>query len=341
MKLLGKRLLLIFVPILIGLILCEVVSRSLLRTYADAQFNDEVGVGQDFYRLSETRGYEILPRVNEEINGLGMRDKARTVEKPDGVFRVMALGDSIAFGAGVAPGETFSARLEELLHRRYEGRTFEVLNAGVIGYNTEQELQYLKDTADTLEPDAVVLAYCPNDIFVTPMVFKEGNKFRFYRPGNEKALYSAFLVRHSAFYRLLMFHYERMKAEREGTYREAAGIGENLNVDAEGNYDALRELAAYTKERELPLLVVIFPYMHGPFSEYDTRHRKIHWEVRRILKEADIACVDLLLHWHNIDYRDFLREDAPTDFVHPNAAGHLSAAEHMLSWIVDQELVPR
>jgi len=216
-----------------------------------------------------------------------------------------------------------------------------VLNAGVIGYNTEQELQYLKDTVDTLDPDAVVLAYCPNDIFVTPMVFKDGNKFRFYRPGNEKALYNAFLVRNSAFYRLLMFHYERLKAERTGTYREAVGIDANLTFDSESNYDALRELAAYTKERDLPLMVVIFPYMKGPFTEYDEKNRAVHRQVREILAEAEIATVDLLIEWMSRDYSDFLREDAPTDFVHPNAEGHLIAARYMLSWIVDQDLVSR
>ena len=53
-------------------------------------------------------------RVAVSYNGRGWRDLPRTFEKPDGIFRVVVLGDSYMEG--------YSVELEEALHRQLEKR---------------------------------------------------------------------------------------------------------------------------------------------------------------------------------------------------------------------------
>jgi hypothetical protein len=68
------------------------------------------------------------------------------------------LGDSFTYGIGVADDETFSARLEALDPR------LEVLNTGVNGYGTAQELLLLRDQGLALRPDVVVVVFFWNDL---------------------------------------------------------------------------------------------------------------------------------------------------------------------------------
>jgi len=97
------------------------------------------------------------------INALGMRDDETSVRKPPGRFRILALGDSHLFGWGVGQDESFAQVLERRLEELAPGR-FEVLDAGVPGYNTVMEARYFELHADELEPDLVLVHYVDNDM---------------------------------------------------------------------------------------------------------------------------------------------------------------------------------
>ena len=114
--------------------------------------------------------YELRPGVRGSflghdlvINSLGMRDVERLRAKEEGVFRILSLGDSHAFGWGVAMEETYAAQLEEMLEKEAGGE-FEVLNMGVPGYNTVQEVQAFVRLAGELSPDMVLINYVNNDM---------------------------------------------------------------------------------------------------------------------------------------------------------------------------------
>ena len=75
-------------------------------------------------------------------------------------LRLMAFGDSLTHGYGLAPGETFPEQLEAAL--RTEGFDVTVLNAGNSGDTTAGGLARL-DWALANEPDAVILELGAND----------------------------------------------------------------------------------------------------------------------------------------------------------------------------------
>ena len=96
------------------------------------------------------------------INSKGLRDRDYEYAKPDGWRRILVLGDSFVWGYGVADEEIFT----EYLERRYEteGSKCEVINTGVSGWGTDQELLYLTRHGHKFAPDLVVLAfYLGND----------------------------------------------------------------------------------------------------------------------------------------------------------------------------------
>lgn len=75
-------------------------------------------------------------------------------------IRVMAFGDSLTHGYGLAPGETFPEQLEAAL--RDDGFDVTVLNAGNSGDTTAGGLARL-DWALADDPDAVILELGAND----------------------------------------------------------------------------------------------------------------------------------------------------------------------------------
>ena len=92
------------------------------------------------------------------INGAGMRDRERSERKPSGVFRIAVLGDSFVEAREVPYEASFCALLEtELL--RPNGEAVEVLNFGVRGYGTAQQLLTLRETVARFSPDLVILAF--------------------------------------------------------------------------------------------------------------------------------------------------------------------------------------
>ena len=102
-------------------------------------------------------------RVDFSINSQGIRDP-REFETPkaDDVLRIVLLGDSFAMGYGVSYEDSVPARLERALSARY-ARPVEVVNLGVSGFGTAEELIVLENEGLSFEPDLVIAYWHASD----------------------------------------------------------------------------------------------------------------------------------------------------------------------------------
>jgi lysophospholipase L1-like esterase len=115
------------------------------------------------------------------INAAGFRGADWPVTKPPGVTRIAVLGDSYTEGVQVAEDSTFSAVLERELNAGGTGR-YEVLNFGVGGFGTGQELIALRRYVFAYMPDVVILAFLTsNDVSDNSPTLKQGSDFPFFR----------------------------------------------------------------------------------------------------------------------------------------------------------------
>lgn len=106
-------------------------------------------------------------------NSLGCRGPEVAREKPDDVFRIVVLGDSVAFGWGVDDEVTFVRRLEAEWQPGATGKRLEVVNTALPMYDTNQELAALRETGLPLAPDLVLLVYVINDVEPTRDVVEQ------------------------------------------------------------------------------------------------------------------------------------------------------------------------
>ena len=101
------------------------------------------------------------------INSAGLRDREHARAKPPRTFRIAVLGDSYAEAMQVPMEETFWSVLERQLKGcpALAGREPEVINFGVSGYGTAQELLMLSHRVWPYNPDVVILAFTTgNDV---------------------------------------------------------------------------------------------------------------------------------------------------------------------------------
>ncbi len=158
--------------ILVAFGLCEITIRIL------GTAPDIFHVQDGRYQLSSNPliGYEMVPNYKSDeavamvdftgqANSLGFRDREHPVKKPGGRYRILVLGDSITQGMGIdGRADMFTSVLEHVLIEN--GHDVDVLNFGVNGYNTRQEVEILREKGLQYQPDLVVVAYCVNDNYL-------------------------------------------------------------------------------------------------------------------------------------------------------------------------------
>ena len=162
------NILLVVISLLIAAALGEIFLRLLKPQIFDVH-------PQGMYVADEALGYALKPgfegviersefRAPFTVDDTGLRG-AGPRPRADNSFRILVLGDSQAFGFGVLDNETFSAQLEEILAARYRNLEVQVLNGGVPGYGTADQLAFLRSKGGAFEPDLVILQFLSvNDI---------------------------------------------------------------------------------------------------------------------------------------------------------------------------------
>jgi lysophospholipase L1-like esterase len=100
-----------------------------------------------------------------KINNKGLRGREYDYDQGDNTYRILVLGDSFTAGLQVPEEQAFPKQLEALLQAEFPQTNFEVINAGVIGYGTDNQLAYFTGEGYKYQPDLVLLAFFTgNDI---------------------------------------------------------------------------------------------------------------------------------------------------------------------------------
>jgi hypothetical protein len=99
-----------------------------------------------------------------QTNADGLRNPGLGREKGEGVFRILALGDSFTFGMSVDNPDSYPAQLQSCLAAESSGGV-EVLNAGFQGYSADAFYAFYQALGREYQPDAVILGlFAQNDL---------------------------------------------------------------------------------------------------------------------------------------------------------------------------------
>jgi lysophospholipase L1-like esterase len=281
----------------------EVFARAVLA-------RDEAGT----LRLQQGASASLLGE-EVEISAQGFRNPIVEIPKPGSTYRVLVLGDSVAFGWGVSEADCFPRVVERTLRAAGwpgDGRTVEVINAGVPGWGAPNELLFLRDEGMALDPDLVLVTLVNNDLTDVlqaiapsddppPLVFPDWAR-------------SSYLGRFT----------EQVTATWAG---RAVRSDFFLTLD----------LAPEPVQRASDALVGAFTAMKAlcgdvPFAVIDTVGTAEGWRLEPFSRGAEAAGVTRIEAFLAAEgYRE--RYSVAVTDDHPNAAGHAEIAKPIVDWI--------
>ena len=139
--------------------------------------------------LQKLRAWKDIYKSNisETINSEGFRDYEHPVGKPNNTYRIIALGDSMTVGIGVSINYTWPKQVERKLNSLNLPIHFEVLNFGIPGAGSLEEVKTFKEKGLKYSPDMVILQFYGNDFEDSLRIKAESDKlWKEYKNGTYK-----------------------------------------------------------------------------------------------------------------------------------------------------------
>ncbi len=254
-----------------------------------------------------------------KTNRYGFRDyDYDSTDKPDEIYRVAFIGDSITLGLWVDFDGIFVRKFEIEANRLAQKGKVQALNFGVDGYNAIQIFELLRTKVLHFSPNQVIYVMCLNDFDFDEAA---ANKIYYFRKPK-----SFFLNR------IKMLFYRTKRLEKEDYYYF------HYERNKEGVFLKMLEMRKILKQRGIDLLVVIMPifdFTSKGFGGYE--YTKIHDEIYDFLRKNKIRAFDLLQI-----FKEKIKnsQNFAYDVWHPNEEGHRLIAHALLAPILFEGDVP-
>jgi lysophospholipase L1-like esterase len=272
-------------------------------------------------------------QVAIKINGKGLRGREFPYEKPEGVKRIIVLGDSVAFGHGLEEQDSLPSVLQQRLPEGYE-----VINAGVTGYGTDQEYLFYEKELSKYQFDLLIVVLSSGDISDNSCsVRNSSNKPYFRLEGGELKLFNVpvpenvpveeaffrdkpvrrFLFKNSALFRFVFYRLTDLDRLHEMAVEEME-LQEGLEV-SEAIVRAFKEDC---NDRGCSLLFLFLPN-----EDVLGNLPHAHAGMLTFLKRAGVPYMDLWEPFSSRAEEGIYQDDDP---IHPNRKGNEIIVEEIL-----------
>lgn len=276
-----------------------------------------------FVTAHETRGFALTPGFSSaglRVSPAGFREASSWTGSGESLV-ILALGDSTTFGWSVRDEDSWPAQLATLLDS--PAHRVQVLNAGVPSYTSSQVQLHLAELLRREQPDVVLASVLWNDLWfsrVDPwypelLIFVEPEPWR------------RFLLRHSGFYRWLLFR----DRTADGASPTPSPQARRLYVE---NLEAIARQAALAG---VPLFLVKPPFDPSHVAPRGVNYLKLGpWPTAELLREARAwlrdgetaaAAFDAVAIDHRLAAGAVGQPALFIDDIHPNRAGYARIAE--------------
>ncbi len=254
------------------------------------------------------------------INAKGFRGPDKAFVKTTGITRIAFLGDSFTLGIGVKDSDTLPANFEHAIQSKYPNT--EVLNFGISGTSTSQQIKLLEEYVLTFDPDIVVIVLFLNDakrvgtirFLSRPMVLAKVRKYSFF--------INAFVgsIEKSILHKKMIHHYQ------DG-FIEGSNGWEAVKA-------ALRKGKSLSEKYNFQLIVSVYPVLIKLDDRYPFRN--IHKTIADYCISLKLPFVDLLNGF--VGKKDSALWVHPTD-QHPNEVAHRLAGEALSEFFKKEGLL--
>lgn len=275
--------------------------------------------------------YELKPNTTvgqAAINSDGLRDKEYARDKPEGVFRIIVLGDSETFSASLPLEDTMPKKLEYVLNENCQGQKFEVLNMGVQGYNTIQELEMLRYKGLKYNPDLVILYYTFNDPDYPEYYFKKN-----------------FFNRNFQTVKYFQYRIKKALVKRDRKLKNIVSEEDNFRyLYTHGSWDYTKEaiLEIYSLSRQLgfKFLLVVNPEVSSEVLNFKDGYP--YWYINEKLTSLNKDNIEVIDPTYFLKIKDYRVLDLVLDSQdrHKNAKAIAIITSYLIEELIKKRIIP-
>ena len=261
-------------------------------------------------------------------NSRGFRDHEFSYHKEENAYRIVVIGDSVAYGHGLIMTQSFPKLLEQKLSditKSYSGKV-QVISLARGGYTTAQELIVLEQEAFLYEPDLILWSYVLNDAGHAVYAHENKRARYHYKP----RLHLEHLVMKS----LYRIRENMMKSRCGEEYHELLHC-----VYWDGVESNLGRVSQLTAANDTPVLFLIHPIFGYGFDYSTYPLTGLHTQLANLATSLGLEVLDLTEAYQPYHPLELTRkhEGDQVDPWHPNKQGTELVAAYLFQAILEQE----
>jgi lysophospholipase L1-like esterase len=318
-----------------------------------------------------TQLYTGLPYLNfglnpqsEGINPRGLRGRMVDIPKPDGTYRIVAVGGSTTYGFDVDADTAYPAQLEAILRFDYGFDQVEVVNLGIPAFNSLDSVVQVAGRALDYGPDLIIVYHGVNDAVVrinaSPECYNGDTPIRGMGWDIGIWQYSREDLPRSAIYRLVALRFGWMdnpgalldRLERTQLCEENSSldletqIQTNTAIYFERN---LRSIIGITAAHDVEIMLATFDWndegILNAIGPPGTSRSQVSEVLKQVMNEQNAiirAFENEFDHVHVFPFDELMPSGAEywlDDGYHPTAAGVSIQAQLFAGFIFEQELI--
>ena len=273
-----------------------------------------------------------------QSGGLSPTEYDYSREKPEGVFRIVVVGDSFTFPTGMQLDDSFSKRLERMLNLnipRDASRVAEVINFGKMGLSTVAEVARCEKSLE-FHPDVAMLEITLNDIIQKNFHQDKNKGVDTWLDGfiDFSAEQSPILSRSKLLSMLGArinsgLSLRRLIAYHQKHYDDPSAWG--------AFQEGIRQIKRKYADKGVRFVAVVFPYFYTA-SDQNYPFAHFHEKIENVLSAEGIEFLDLRSAYNGI--RPELIQIMPGADTHPNEIAHRIAADNIYAWFEEKSIIP-
>ena len=259
-----------------------------------------------------------------QMNRLGLRDREVSPAPAPGAVRLAVVGDSFAYGEGVATDQMLSRHLQAAL-----GPKVEVINAAQPGLDAQAQTKWFPETVNNLQANRALFVFLLNDITLSDGLKQQQDRINDLVNVRHDLLDSE--LAESWWSKLalprLVASAWAMSSVRSSTiewYR--AMYDPSVNGP---NLERLQlDLQKISHSNPRKKAFIIYPLIERQGGEYP--FTEVHRRVAEMAREAGFPVLDLTPAFDDVEVADL--HVHPVDH-HPNGRAHEIAAREIATWL--------